>query len=408
MTSISLGVMTASRPHVETGPLYGVAMVSIAIAILVMGATMAQQTNELTQAKAHLQESNETLRALIESSPLAIIAVAPDGVVRSWNPAAEQLFGWKAKDVMGKTLPVIPADHGEYYEMLRRNVLAGKSFTDIDARSITRDGTMIDVSASLAPLRDAEGRITGILVMLADITARSRFLQIAAHELRNPIASIQGVLSLFQRRIAQGEPMDDDMMRMAAVAKKEMDRLTTVLDDVLHTFAVQQGRFQFNPTPVDLVAVVRSAVQPFELDAAHTVTLDAPQSDVIVLGDFMRLEEVVRNLLSNAVKYSPPESEVIVRLHGSEGHAHLAVIDRGIGIPEDQLSKLFGLFFRASNLETRDPGGLGLGLYICRDIVLRHKGKIWAESVEGVGTTVHVVLPLAKESAHADSQVAPA
>lgn len=223
---------------------------------------------------------------------------------------------------------------------------------------------------------------------------RAKFLQVAAHELRNPMAGVKGILSLLRARAATGRPADD-ITPMIEVMEREIDRLSALLNEIVEGFHIQDGRLMLKRERVNLIDVVTSALQPFlSSEGKHRFVFQGADHGVVsVEGDFNRLEEVVRNLLSNGVKYSPDGGEVRLTLRVRGQWAVVSVSDRGIGIPNDQLTRVFEGFYRATNLAGRDPGGMGLGLYICRDIVQRHGGRIWAESCEGRGTTFHVELP---------------
>lgn len=224
---------------------------------------------------------------------------------------------------------------------------------------------------------------------------RQRFLQIAAHELRNPMTAVKGVHALIRRHIAAGLPVEG-LLPLTEVVEREIDRLSSLLSEMLEAFCVQEGRLQLKREPVDLAQVLFNALKPFDLVAGkHHFVLERTEAGGLwVLGDFNRLEEVFRNLLGNAVKYSPDGGEIRVSMQVRDDVAIVSVRDNGLGIPADQLENVFEGFFRASNLAGRDPGGMGLGLYICKEIMERHGGRIWAESCEGEGATFYVELPV--------------
>lgn len=236
--------------------------------------------------------------------------------------------------------------------------------------------------------------VVSALASRSDIL-RTRFLHIAAHELRNPLAAIKGVCSLVHLQLVSGKPTEE-ISHIAEMGVREADRLSLLLNEILEAFLVREGQLPLKRERVSLVNVISSALQPFQLsDGTHRLSVEGVEDDTVyILGDFRRLEEVVRNLTNNAVKYSPADGMVRLRLGVTRGWAVIQVSDEGFGIPKDELLHVFEPFHRASNLAGRDPGGMGLGLYICKEIVEHHKGHIWAESDEGKGTTFHVELPL--------------
>lgn len=225
-------------------------------------------------------------------------------------------------------------------------------------------------------------------------TQRTRFLQTAAHELRNPMAGIKAMLSMINWMMEKGQP--DDLARFLGVVEREVDRLSGLLNEILEAFRVQEGHLGLKQEPVNLATVIEAAVQAHRvMETEHFVTLQGVSHNAAwVLGDAERLEGVIRVVLGNASKYSPAGSEIVITLAAFETTAQITVKDHGLGIPAHQLNKVFEQFFRADNLSGRDPGGLGLGLYVARVVVTGHGGRIWAESEEGVGSTFVIELPL--------------
>jgi signal transduction histidine kinase len=223
---------------------------------------------------------------------------------------------------------------------------------------------------------------------------RTRFLQVAAHELRNPMATVKGASSLLRLQLAKGKAVEEDALEDLRILEKEVDRLSALLNEMLDAFRLHEGHLALNLQPVDIVDVVESALQPFRaIDENHVFLLRASEG-AVVLGDFRRLEDVLRNLISNACKYSPPGTEVKVSVGVCGARAIVSIHDEGFGIPKNELPRVFESFYRASNLKGRDPEGMGLGLNICENIVQRHGGRIWAESQEERGSTFFVELPL--------------
>lgn len=225
-----------------------------------------------------------------------------------------------------------------------------------------------------------------------------KFIQTAIHELRNPMAGIKGILSLLRRRVETGKPIDN-ILELLNVMEREVDRLSNLLNQTLEAFRTQQEEIilSLNLQPINLVEVVKLSLRPFEVSTEKKIfTFISIYSEIIILGDFARLEEVFHNLLSNAIKYSPVDSEIEVKIILENDQVIASVKDYGIGIPEEQIYKIFEGFYRASNLPAHDPGGMGLGLYICQQIIQRHDGQIWVENNLSRGSTFFIKLPLYK------------
>lgn len=230
------------------------------------------------------------------------------------------------------------------------------------------------------------------------IQQRDAFFSVAAHELKTPLTSLLGQVQLFQRRAQREQTFAERDRRSLTVIEAQSLRLNALVTDLLDVSRLQQGHLSLQLAPLDLgelVARIGDEVRPtFD---RHALVLDTGGSPLPVLGDALRLEQVLQNLLNNAVKYSPEGGTVLVRLsrHGAE--ARVAVVDQGIGIPAAALPHVFQRFYRASNANPRQVNGMGIGLYVVHEIVTLHGGRVAVESVEGQGSTFTVGLPLAED-----------
>lgn len=225
------------------------------------------------------------------------------------------------------------------------------------------------------------------------IRVRDDFLSIAAHELKTPLTPLKLHLQMLRR---QGAEDDGAPARHVDKSLMQVSRLTGLVNDLLDTSRIQEGRLTLKHGPVVLQELAQDVVSEMRLSSAHhRVEYEAPDAPLVVLGDVDRLAQVLVNLMENAFKYSPSGGTVRVRMAREDCHAHVCVQDEGIGIPRDQQELLFERFFRARNAPISGFGGLGLGLYICRDIVERHGGRLWVESELGHGSTFHFTVPLA-------------
>ena len=230
------------------------------------------------------------------------------------------------------------------------------------------------------------------------VRLREEFLSVASHELRTPLTPLKGFAALTLSRMEKGGDFPERERTLKALRSmaRQTDRLTRLVDDLLDTSRIQAGRFELERARVDLLPLVREVMERFELRGNEGLrfVLDAPDQAVEGLWDGPRLEQVITNLLANAVRYSPQGGTVHVSFHLSPEAVELRVRDQGIGIPSESIALLFQPFARASNATARHFGGLGLGLFICREIVQRHGGTIWAESPGAqLGSCFHVRLP---------------
>ncbi len=230
--------------------------------------------------------------------------------------------------------------------------------------------------------------------------ARDEFLSVAAHDLRTPLAPLVAVAELVARHVEQEAPLPP---HLPAALLRQVARLEHLIGQFLDVSRAREGRLEVETHEFDLAAAIRALVATERLAAApaslHEIFYRGPERAVRIVGDERRIEQVVANLLDNAQKYSPEGGpiEVALTVHEDEGEVEVSVCDPGIGIPEEDLPHVFERFRRARNAvgQGRAPG-LGLGLYIAREIVRLHGGRMMAESREGEGTRVAFRLPLGR------------
>jgi two-component system, sensor histidine kinase and response regulator len=237
---------------------------------------------------------------------------------------------------------------------------------------------------------------------------KSRFLSMASHELKTPLTSISGLaqvlLRRMRRRLDQGRPDEaawGDEQR-AHVERLELlnsqtARLGRLVDELLDVSRIESGKLEFQFTPVDLVQLARQVADRLQMSTAvHKIVVDFDSpSSAVVPADRDHIEQVLDNLVSNAIKFSPDGGDIYVRLREQGQDVLLTVQDPGVGIPANQLEAVFGLFHQADDPVSRRTGGMGLGLYISKEIVTRHGGRIWAERGPERGSAFSFSLPRA-------------
>jgi signal transduction histidine kinase len=231
----------------------------------------------------------------------------------------------------------------------------------------------------------------------AAVRVRDDFLLLAAHELKNPLTPLIGKLQLIQRRLARDMATAQHVEAIDTVVA-EAKRLVMMIDVLLDISRLRSGQLSIERASLDLRGVVEhitAEVQPTLVQ--HDLVLRVPDAPVMIEGDMLRLEQVVRNLVGNAVKYSPDGGTVELTVDAGVQGAHVTVRDQGIGIPGDALRKLFERYYRAENVDARTIGGFGVGLYVVYEIVRLHGGSIFVESEPGCGSTFTVVLPTEAE-----------
>ena len=371
--------------------------------------------------RAH--ESEERFSAIVESSDDAILGKGTDGVISSWNAGAERMYGYPPEEVIGRPATIlIPPDRVDEEEEILATIKAGGHVRHYETKRVRKDGTVIDVSLTVSPIRTPDGKVIGASSIARDITdrkvaegererllAREReqnerlreldrlkdsLLASVSHELRTPLTSIRGYAELLLEREA-GE-LTDEQEQFLNVIDRNSDRLLHVIGDLLFVAQVDAGKVTLERTNLDLRELVCECVEAARPSAASKrIGLDLDHEPVReIQGDRSRLAQLFDNLLSNAIKFTPEGGCVHVRLAAADGVAVVEVADTGIGIPEDERDKLFEQFFRTRGATEQAIQGTGLGLSITKAITEAHGGTISVESEEGVGTTFRVELPL--------------
>jgi PAS domain S-box-containing protein len=265
-------------------------------------------------------------------------------------------------------------------------------------RNLAREGT--------GPITQFTPQESVALVVHQDVSAikeaeylKDEFIGVAAHELRNPLAVLKGFAEMLVYQTKRGKGAK--LANWQSEALEEIDEATSRLDklteDLLDVTRLQAGRLVLSRDLIDLVALIRRMVTQRQMTTRqHGFSLDTKHSSLMVEVDRARMEQVLTNLLSNAIKYSPQGGPIELSLREeTEPHeALLSIRDHGIGIPTQQQARIFGRFVRAENARTSEITGTGLGLYLSRELVERHGGRLWFESKEGKGSTFFMTLPL--------------
>ena len=227
------------------------------------------------------------------------------------------------------------------------------------------------------------------------VRIRDQFLSIASHELKTPLTALLGNATLFQRRAQRDGTLSERDLRALRVVVDQGQRLNRLIGVLLDVSRMEVGQFSVQRQPLDLRDVVQRVVDEFEpsLDN-HSLQVQLPETPLSLLGDELRLDQVLRNLVQNAIKYTPDGGVITVTARQDQANAIVTVEDTGVGIATNELPALFERFYRTPNATANDISGLGVGLYVVREIVRLHEGSILAESQPGQGSRFTVQLPL--------------
>ena len=374
----------------------------------------------LRDAEAGLQRTTAMLAAVVEASPLAIAVFDTNRVIRTWNHAAETMFGWTLAEVVGKesngSRPTF-LDDEEFIAGLRR----GQTATAMERRYTRKDGAFIDVQVFAAPLEQSAA--PGFVAIFEDISVRKlfeleraeilarerearkeaeaanrlkdEFLATLSHELRTPLNAIMGWVSMLK------QPALDDASRERAmeIIERNLRSQQQLISDILEVSQIIRGQMRLDMKPVDVIQAVSAAMESVAPTAAakhQNLHAELPAGALLVAGDPERLQQVFWNLLSNAVKYTPRGGRIDIVLVATTSEIEVVVRDNGVGMGPDVLPHIFERFRQGESGPTREYGGLGLGLAIVRHLIDMHGGSVRAESGGiGKGSSFIVTLPRA-------------
>jgi signal transduction histidine kinase/DNA-binding response OmpR family regulator/CHASE3 domain sensor protein len=399
---------------------------------------LRQEIRERTLAETALRETTRLQRAILDSANHAIISIAPDGTIRTFNAAAQRWLGWTAEEVVGRHTPVLFHEPGELARC--RDELGHEWGLPIDAgfevlvtrarlgapdeqewTYVRRDGSRFPVLLSVTALTDETEEVSGFLVIGSDITERKRseielrrameaaetanrtkteFLANMSHELRTPLNSVIGFTNVLLKNKA-GNLRDQDLVFLQRV-RDNGEHLHSLINQVLDLAKVEAGRMELELGPVALDALVRETLAQMEgqvRDKEVRLVADLPGDLAPLRSDARKLKQVLINLVGNAIKFTDRGS-VTVRVGADPLTCRpqwLEVVDTGVGIPADKIESIFEAFQQVDVSTSRRYGGTGLGLSIARSLCRFMGYTIEVHSQVGAGSTFRVVLGEARE-----------
>ncbi len=365
----------------------------------------------------HRRAQRDTeLVALVAASTDAIISLGLDACIQSINPAAEQLYGYSSRALMGRPVTVLSSeDRAQEFLRMLEQVERGTPLRSLETVHVTQRGAALQVQVSATVILDGTGMPKSIALFVHDISASKQienllrerahhllesdrrknvFLGLLAHELRNPLSAVLGALELI------GEPLlsEADRARSMEIAGRQLGHMRRLLDDLLDVTRIATGRLKIKKKRLQLAAVLSGAIDSARGALSkhqHRLHVVLPDERLVVWGDEVRLVQVFVNLLNNAAKYTDAGGDVELSAARDGQWVVVRCRDSGIGLGPELLPRLFQTFVQADSSFARSEGGLGLGLALADQIVRMHGGGVFVRSSgEGCGSTFSVELPL--------------
>ena len=371
-----------------------------------------QLRDQLIEREYHLQEQ-AYLASIVSSSDDAIISKTFDGIVQTWNAGAERIFGYTADEMIGQSITLlIPPERQDEEPKLLERLRRGESIDHFETVRVTKGGRRIDISLTVSPVRDANGRLIGASKIARDITQRKQaeaalreadrrkdeFLATLAHELRNPLAPIRNSLHILRLKAANDTAADS----VCEMMERQVNHMVRLVDDLMEVSRITRGSIELRREPIDLAAVIRSAVEtsrPLIEGAGHQLAISLPREAISLYGDEVRLAQVFANLLNNAAKYTDRGGQIWITARRDGSDVAVTVRDNGIGLEANVLPVVFDMFMQADRKHERSQGGLGIGLTLVKSLVEMHGGSVSVQSAgPNQGSEFTVRLPIAKHA----------
>jgi PAS domain S-box-containing protein len=353
----------------------------------------------IEERTANLARQKEEAEAIFQSAADLMLITDLDATIQAVNAALITNTGYSVDEIVGKPAWILGApgsNEPEIAQVRASTIQDGKEWRS-EMAILRKDGTRFAADISISPLQNENNTPRGYVIAIHDVSAfkeieqmKDTLLSTAAHELRTPLTSIQGFSEILTTR----ELSSERQMRYLNFINEQSLHLGRIIDDLLDVAQIQAGRrLEIRPERTDMLELIGRELRPFiEAAPGYRFRLEGLSASRPVRGDPEKLGRVIRNLVDNAIKFSPGGSAITISSLELDTHLEISIKDEGKGLAEEQHENLFEQFYRADRSNTA-PGGTGLGLTICKEIVERHGGTIRAESESGQGSKFTITIP---------------
>lgn len=393
---------------IQTVIVLGILYLVLALIIGWLKQTLDRFIEQETKARLDAEEGQMRTQTILQQLPVGILSLNAADFMIETNHQAEEILGIKDRtqlftDETQRQSEVYKNHKKIGFEQwpIIRAVNKGEVVFGEEMEYQRRDGKMIDIRVNAAPILNKKRQIIGAVSSVMDITQekslekrKNDFVNMTSHELKTPITSMKLYVDSLYKRIQQSR--DERGLKMITGIKNQTERLQELVNDLLDVTRIQTGKLHFNREEFKLEELLSETVEMLQDTTQKHQILIKGKSNYKVYGDRFRIYQVITNLITNAIKYSPEGKEIIVRVKKEAQKVVISVQDFGIGISKSQQKKVFERLYQVNDSTEKTYPGLGMGLFISKEIVKRHKGSIWVEGEEGKGSTFYFTLPLKK------------
>jgi PAS domain S-box-containing protein len=355
---------------------------------------------DVEEAQKTAEEEKNKIRAIISNLSDGLLVFNKEGKISLVNPQVEKYFEVKESELLGKSFSEISQTP---FLFSLKGIFKGELKEAFRQELMLKENLILEIS-SLPILKEKDP--VGFLIICHDITReknieimKSEFVSVSAHQLRTPLSAIKWTL----RAILDGDMgnLNQGQSDLLQKTYTSNERMINLVNDLLDVSRIEDGRNIYKPSLGDIEQLIKYFIDSYKSEAERKgVKLEFKKESRKVpkiLFDSEKMKLVVQNLIENAARYTPPGGKVTVSLKNDKKEVEIAVSDTGVGIPQNQQQRVFSKFFRAQNVIRMETEGTGLGLFITKNIIEAHGGRIWFESEENKGTTFHVALPVKEE-----------
>ena len=350
----------------------------------------------------NLEQESKRLHSILSYMTDGVLATNRRGKITMINDMAKKQLGVQKEDVLNKSILELLKIEDEYD---LRDLITQIPELMIDSQDA--NGEYLSLRVRFALIRRESGFISGLVAVLHDTTEQEKeererrlFVSNVSHELRTPLTSVKSYLEALDEG-ALSEPVAPDFIK---VSLDETNRMMRMVTDLLHLSRIDNATSHLDVELINFTAFITFILNRFDQmrgpdeDKKYELVRDYPITSVWIEIDTDKMTQVIDNILNNAIKYSPDGGKITVTMKTTDDQMILSISDQGLGIPKQDLPRIFDRFYRVDRARSRAQGGTGLGLSIAKEIIKQHKGFIWAKSIYGKGSTFTIVLPYDKDA----------